>query len=110
MDAENMSFPNDSFDCVVLPYVLSVTPSPEKLINEVRRVCKPGAHIIIVNHFSGSGFWWFLEKTVKNIAERIGFRSEFSYEQNILVYDWNIIKVQSVNLFGLSKLIVIQNN
>lgn len=110
MDAENLKFPDYSFDCVVLPYVLSVTPNPERLITEVRRVCKKEGHIVIVNHFSGSGIWWFLEKMVKNLAERIGFRSEFSYEVHILKHDWKIMKALSVNLFGLSKLIVIRNS
>ncbi|HZF79512.1 MAG TPA: class I SAM-dependent methyltransferase, partial [Rubrivivax sp.] len=28
MDAEHMDFPDHSFDCVTVPYVLSVTPNP----------------------------------------------------------------------------------
>ena len=30
MNAEHMDFPDGYFDCVALPYVLSVTPNPEK--------------------------------------------------------------------------------
>jgi len=109
MDAENLEFPDNSFDCVVLPYVLSVTPNPDKLIAEARRVCKKNSTIIIVNHFSGNGFWWFLEKAVKNISQKIGFRSDFSYAENVLSHDWTILRVQSVNIFGLSKIVVIAN-
>jgi phosphatidylethanolamine/phosphatidyl-N-methylethanolamine N-methyltransferase len=109
MDAEKPAFGDSSFDCVVLPYVLSVTPNPHQLITEARRVCKDNGHIIIVNHFSGNRFWWFLEKLFKNLAEKIGFRSQFSYQEHIESHNWQIEKVKSVNLFGLSKLIVIRN-
>ena len=110
MDAEALTFEGDTFDCVVLPYVLSVTPNPEQLVKEVRRVCKKGGAIMIVNHFSGNGFWYLLEKTVKNLAEKIGFHSEFSYEEHILKHNWKIESVRTVNLFGLSKFIVIKNS
>ncbi len=42
MDAENMAFEDHSFDCIVVPYVLSVTPDPDRLVAELRRVCKVG--------------------------------------------------------------------
>lgn len=109
MDAERLAFKDDSFDCVTLPYVLSVTPNPRRLMQEIRRVCKPGGHIIIVNHFSGSRFWWLFERLVKSIADRIGFRSDFDYEHHILAYDWQVEKSVPVNLFGLSRLVIIRN-
>ena len=43
MDAENMKFPDASFDTVIAMYVASVLPLPERLMAEMRRVCKPGA-------------------------------------------------------------------
>lgn len=109
MDAENLLFSDGQFDCVVLPYVLSVTPDPDLLIKEARRVCKKNGTIIILNHFSGNNTWYLLEKMFKNLAEKIGFRSEFSYEKNILKHDWEVIRLKTVNLFGLSKLVVIRN-
>lgn len=109
MDAEQMSIEENTFDCVVMPYILSVTPNPSLLISEVRRVCKPNGTIMIVNHFSGGGFWWFLEKIFKNLAEKIGFHSEFSYQDHIKSHSWQIVKVVSVNLFSLSKFIIIKN-
>ena len=109
MDAEQLSFPDNSFDCVTLPYVLSVTPNPLRLIQEIRRVCKTEGTILILNHFSGSRFWWFLERAVRPLADRVGFRSDFSLEQYVIAHDWKIESVQSVNPFGLSKLIVVRN-
>ena len=109
MDAEHLSFDDGSFDCVTVPYVLSVTPDPDRLVAEIRRVCKPGGHILIVNHFSGSRFWWLLERMVRSIADRVGFHSDFDYERHILSHDWQVLSSTPVNLFGLSRLVVIRN-
>lgn len=109
MDAEALDFPDDSFDCVVVPYVLSVTPDPKRLVAEVRRVCKPEGHILIVNHFSGSGFWLFFEWLSSRLAARIGFRSTFHYADHIEQHDWEVLSVQAANLLGLSKVVYIRN-
>ena len=109
MNAERMRFPDGSFDCVTLPYVLSVTPRPAELVREVRRVCKPGGTIVVLNHFSGSKAWWLLERAVRSAAEHVGFRSDFRYDEQILVHDWEVLSVESVNLFGLSRLVVLRN-
>lgn len=109
MNAEELEFEDDSFDCVTLPYVLSVTPQPSRLVTEVRRVCRPGGTILIVNHFSGSRFWWLLERAVRSMAQRVGFRSDFGFEEHVLVHDWQLQTVRPVNLFGLSRLVVLRN-
>ncbi len=109
MDAESMTFSDNSFDCVTVPYVLSVTPNPDQLIAEIRRVCRPGGTIFILNHFSGSHFWWLLERVFRALAAKIGFRSDFSFEEQILKHDWDIQSTTSVNLLGLSKLVRIRN-
>jgi phosphatidylethanolamine/phosphatidyl-N-methylethanolamine N-methyltransferase len=109
MNAEAMDFPNACFDCVAIPYVLSVTPHPERLVAEIRRVCRKGGIILILNHFSGSRFWWFLERAVRLLANRIGFRSDFCFDEQILKYDWEIESVRKVNFLGLSRLVKIRN-
>jgi phosphatidylethanolamine/phosphatidyl-N-methylethanolamine N-methyltransferase len=109
MDAEEMRFPDESFDCVTVPYVLSVTPNPDRLISEIRRVCRPAGIILIVNHFSGSRFWRLFEASIRKSAQRIGFRSDFAFEQHILRHDWQVIEMRRVNLFGLSRLVTLRN-
>ena len=109
MDAEKMDFPDGTFDCVVVPYVLSVTPDPKRLVAELRRVCRKDGRIILLNHFSGSYYWSALEKMFRTFADKIGFRSDFSYEEQVLAHDWRIESVTDVNILGLSKLVVITN-
>ncbi|HEV7929823.1 MAG TPA: class I SAM-dependent methyltransferase [Nitrosospira sp.] len=109
MDAEAMDFPDGAFDCVAIPYVLSVTPNPERLIAEIRRVCRKDGTILILNHFSGSRVWWFLERAVRSLANRIGFRSDFCFDEQILKHDWEVQSVRKVNFLGLSRLVTIRN-
>jgi phosphatidylethanolamine/phosphatidyl-N-methylethanolamine N-methyltransferase len=110
MNAERMSFPDASFDCVTVPYVLSVTPRPAELVREIRRVCKPDGMIVLLNHFSGSRAWWLLERAVRSAAEHVGFRSDFRYEEHVLGHDWQVMHREPVNLFGLSRLVLLNNN
>lgn len=108
-DAEHLLYPDGSFECIVVAYVLSVTPNPALLIQELRRVCKKDGTILILNHFSGDNFWRWSELLAKNFADKIGFRSDFSYQEHIEKHDWKVERVKSVNLFNLSKLITIKN-
>lgn len=109
MNAERMRFADASFDCVTVPYVLSVTPRPAELVREIRRVCKPDGTIVVLNHFSGSAAWWLLERAVRSAAEHVGFRSDFRYNEQILGHDWRVTALESVNLLGLSRLVVLRN-
>lgn len=48
--AENLPFEDDSFDSVVGTLVFCTIPDPEKALQEIRRVCKPGAKILLFEH------------------------------------------------------------
>jgi phosphatidylethanolamine/phosphatidyl-N-methylethanolamine N-methyltransferase len=109
MDAEAMRFEDGAFDCVTVPYVLSVTPNPHRLVSEIRRVCAKDGLILVLNHFSGSRGWQFLESMAKFASARLGFRSEFDFAGNVLSHDWHIESIRSVNICGLSKLVAIRN-
>lgn len=108
-DCENLTFPDEAFDCVVLPYVLSVTPNPSLLVAEAIRTCKPTGRIVAVNHFSGSPFWSWTERLASPLAAKIGFRSTFSLDQ-VLLPGVQVESVASANLFGLSKVLVLKRN
>jgi phosphatidylethanolamine/phosphatidyl-N-methylethanolamine N-methyltransferase len=109
-DAEQLPFDDDSFDCVTLPYVLSVTPNPQALLAEVRRACCPGGHIFVLNHFIGARGWRCAERLLAPLADRVGFRSSLSMEQTLACSAWTLLEVQSANLRGMSKLVVLRNS
>lgn len=52
MDAQNMAFPDNSFDYLMAAYVLTVVPEPEKAVREIFRVARPGAKVVVVNYIS----------------------------------------------------------
>lgn len=52
MDAMNLDFPDNNFDYVMAFHVVTVVPDPVKMMEEVKRVCRPGGTIIVVNHFT----------------------------------------------------------
>jgi ubiquinone/menaquinone biosynthesis C-methylase UbiE len=50
MDAQNMDFPDNYFDCVFTTCVFCSVPDPVKGLSEIRRVCKPSGKIIMIEH------------------------------------------------------------
>jgi SAM-dependent methyltransferase len=52
-DARELSFPDASFDAVVLHLILAVMPQPERGLKEAARVLEPGGRIAIFDKFLG---------------------------------------------------------
>ncbi|MHB1421384.1 MAG: class I SAM-dependent methyltransferase [Bacillota bacterium] len=50
MDAQSMDFPDNTFDTVVATCVFCSVPDPIQGLKEVRRVCKQGGKIILLEH------------------------------------------------------------
>ena len=83
-DALYLPFADASFDHVFVTHVITVVSDPVRLIDELRRVCKVGGKIVIVNHFqSGNRFIGFVEKVLCPICQKIGWRSDLSLEELI---------------------------
>ncbi len=98
MDAEAMAFPDASFDKVVAMYVVSVVPRPEKLLQELHRVCRPDGEIFIVNHFqSHNPIIGAFEKALSGFSAQIGFNPDL--DLRTLVPDSHNGDISRVNLF-----------
>ncbi|WHY77856.1 class I SAM-dependent methyltransferase [Neobacillus sp. WH10] len=52
MDAQNMDFPDESFDFIVASLILSVVPDPKKTLNEMIRVLKKNEYFLVFDKFS----------------------------------------------------------
>lgn len=78
MDARNLDFPDDHFDSVAAMHIVSVVPEPERVVREMARVCKPGGHVVIVNHFAREKGWLaLLEKLAAPLENLLGWHSDF---------------------------------
>jgi phosphatidylethanolamine/phosphatidyl-N-methylethanolamine N-methyltransferase len=84
MDAENLSFPDASFDVIVAQYVITTVPNPEAALNEFARVLKPGGEIILVSRIGAeAGLRRTLEHWFAPAARRLGWRTEFAWARYV---------------------------
>ena len=82
MDAEHLSFPDESFDVVVAQYVVTTVPNPEATLDEFARVLKPGGEIVLVSRVGAeAGLRRSLEHWFAPAARKLGWRTEFSFER-----------------------------
>lgn len=80
MDAEQLSFPDRSFDVVVAQYVITTVPNPEATLVEFARVLKPGGEIVLVSRIGAeAGLRRSLEHWFQPAARKLGWRTEFSF-------------------------------
>src|SRR5262249_46542331 len=80
MDAERLSFPDNSFDVVVAQYVITTVPYPEATLDEFARVLKPGGEIVLVSRVGAeAGLRRSLEHWFQPAARRLGWRTEFPF-------------------------------
>jgi phosphatidylethanolamine/phosphatidyl-N-methylethanolamine N-methyltransferase len=76
MDAEHMSFPDNSFDVVVAQYVVTTAPNPEATLDEFARVLKPGGEIVLVSRVGAeAGLRRALEHWFQPAAHRVFLRA-----------------------------------
>ena len=111
MDAEQMTFEDDSFDKVVAMYVASVVPHPQRLVAEMQRVCKAGGDLFIVNHFHNTNpIIAGGEKLISPFSKMLGFPPDFSLEAFVQQTGLNVLETSPVNLFGYWKLLRASNS
>jgi phosphatidylethanolamine/phosphatidyl-N-methylethanolamine N-methyltransferase len=99
MDAQAMTFADDSFDIVYAPYVISVVPDPVAVTREMYRVCRPGGKIIILNHFrskSRIGSW--LERIIAPFTLYIGFKSDLDLPAFLVQANLKPVSIEKVNI------------
>ena len=86
MDAQDMTFPDATFDCVVGQFVITLVEDPERVLSECARVLKPGGQIILVNHlYSEKGLAAAVERLLAQKARKLGLRPEFPFQR---LADW----------------------
>lgn len=113
MDAEQLCFKDNSFDTIIASCVFCAVPNPIQGISEMRRVCKPGGKIIMVEHVRsnkkvlGKLMDWLNVLTVAAMGEHINRDTE----NNVLLAGFARKDVKSDYLFGdIVKFIEIKNN
>ena len=99
MDAASLTFADDSFDIVYAPYLVSVVPDPVQVVREMRRVCRPGGKIIILNHFrSANVVLSRLERAISPLTVHIGFKSDLDLPGFLAQAELQPISIEKVNV------------
>ena len=110
-DALHLPFGDDTFDHVFMSHVISVVSDPYKLIQEAQRVAKPGARIVMVNHFQSTNrFIAMVEKWLCPLCTKLGWRSDLALQDLVrrtgVEVDYRY-KLESIDLW---ETVVMSNN
>ena len=99
MDAADLKFPDDSFDIVYAPYLISVVPDPVRVAAEMRRVCRPGGQIIFLNHFrSRNPLMARAERLISPFTVHIGFKADLDLPEFLSQSDLQPVSIEKVNI------------
>ena len=111
MDAADLKFPDSTFDIVYAPYVISVVPDPVAVAREMRRVCRPGGRIIILNHFrSRNTLGAFMERLISPLTLHIGFTADLDLPAFLAQAQLKPISIEKVNIPRIWSLVTCQKN
>jgi phosphatidylethanolamine/phosphatidyl-N-methylethanolamine N-methyltransferase len=99
MDASALTFPDESFDIVYAPYLVSVVPDPVQVALEMRRVCRPGGRVIILNHFRSSNpIVSWAERLISPLTVHIGFKSDLDLPAFLAQAELHPVTIEKVNI------------
>lgn len=106
MDAAALTFDDNTFDIVYAPYLISVVPDPVAVVREMRRVCKPGGRIVILNHFkSKNPVLSRIETAISPLTVHIGFKSDLDLPRFLEQAELRPISIDKVNLLSMWSLV-----
>jgi phosphatidylethanolamine/phosphatidyl-N-methylethanolamine N-methyltransferase len=80
-------------------YVASVVPDCAKLVDEIRRVCKPGGEIVFLNHFQNKNrIIRNAEAVIQPLAKYIGFHPDLPMSEFLERTNFKVDTAIPVNL------------
>ena len=110
VDAEATGFGTGSFDVAVAMFVASVVPNPRLLLAEMRRVVRPGGHLLFVNHFAAErGPRWWAERALAPASRKLGWHPDFARDALLPAEDQAMAQFAPVPPLGLFTLVKLPN-
>jgi len=109
MDARALDFADETFDKVIAPYVMSVVPEPGCVMREIRRVCRIGGRVVVVNQFQSSrGPLRAVERVATPASQWVGFRLDLPLGTITGTAGLATERVERVNMLGMWRLVVLR--
>lgn len=107
MDAGALKFADNAFDIVYAPYLVNCVPDPIKVVREMRRVCRPGGKIVILNHFrSVNPLLSRLDRAVSPLTVHLGFKSDLDLPNFLSQAELKPISIEKVSVPPLWSLVI----
>ncbi len=108
MDAADLKFADDSFDIVYAPYLISVVPDPVCVAREMRRVCRPGGRVILLNHFlSPNLILSRIERLISPFTIHIGFKADLDLPAFLTQAEMQPQSIEKVNFPKIWSLVTV---
>ena len=111
MNANHLEFADDSFDAVLGNLFISATSDPVGAMNEMKRVCKPGGTLVLMNHFkSKNKIIGGMERAILPFAHRLGFDSALDLDELLARTGLESKRLEKVNLFNMWTAVAMTNS
>lgn len=112
MDAQNLNFPNQTFDYVIASLILSVVPDPDKCLMKIRRVLKPNGKIIIFDKFGSGKKMSGLRRSLVPLIKLMGTDISLRFENlsKIKSKQLKVLDNSPIMWKGTYRLIILEDN
>ena len=110
MDAQNLTFPDGCFDAVVAMYVAAVVPDMNRLFSELKRVCAPGGHVLVLNHIAAdAGVLGTIDRLAAPATRALAIRSDLRLKTLVDAAGLDVVGVDDAGIAGYIKLVRFRN-
>ncbi len=106
MDGENLLFSEASFDYVVISHVLAVTKNPDRLLEQVYSVLKPGGKLFILNHFTPDTWLRYVDWAFHPLSSLFHFKSSFYLHKIKGLQRFSLLKQTELGKCSYFKLLI----
>jgi phosphatidylethanolamine/phosphatidyl-N-methylethanolamine N-methyltransferase len=102
-----LDFADNSFDYVMAFHVVTVVPDPVAMIDEAKRVCKPGGKIVIVNHFTSDvPVLGLVTRSLDPLTRWLGWRTDLKLKPFIAATNLNVERLYKISKASLYTVLV----
>jgi ubiquinone/menaquinone biosynthesis C-methylase UbiE len=106
-DAEDLQFPDNSFDLAAMTFVMCSVPDPVIGLREVVRVVQPGGHVLLMEHVRSKTPWIGRLMDLFNpiVLRATGPNINRDTVQNVSAAGLELVDVENLSIGGIFKII-----